>query len=102
MKNCPYCGTVYPDDEECCGLCGTKLETETEPKRSLCTASLVFGILGCFMLLPLISPLAALFTGRAALKQGESRSAAAGIVLSVISLSFTVLIAALYALWYLS
>ena len=63
--------------------------------------SLVFGILGCMLLLPVISPLAALFTGKAALKQGESRQASAGIVLSVIALASTVLAAALYLLWYI-
>ena len=52
------------------------------------------------MLLPVISPLAAMFTGKAALKQGESGYASAGVVLSVVTLSFTVLLAALYALWY--
>ena len=101
MKNCPRCGSVFQDSEEYCGLCGTALVTDTVPNRSLCNLSLIFGILGCVMLLPVISPLVSFFTGKAALKQGESITASAGVVLSVVSLSFTVLIAALYALWYI-
>ena len=43
------------------------------------------------MLVPVLSPLAALLTGRAALKEGKSGAASAGIVLGVTALSFTAL-----------
>ena len=98
MKTCRYCGSIYSGGEKFCGLCGSPLCEENEPKRSLCVTSLVFAIFGCMMLLPVISPLVSLITGKAALRQGYDRCAAAGVVLSVVSLSFTVLFAALLTL----
>ncbi len=56
MKICRYCGSIYSGEEKYCGLCGCKLEEQTEPKRSLCVMSLVCARLGCRMLLPVGSP----------------------------------------------
>ena len=98
MKTCRYCGSIYSGGEKFCGLCGTPLCEEPAPNRSLCVLSFVFAILGSLMLVPLISPLIGLFTGRAALKQGKDNLAAAGVILSVVSLSYTVLFASLLVL----
>lgn len=95
MKICRSCGSNYYGNENFCIKCGAALEEPADPDRPLCVTSLVFGILGFVMLLPVVGPLVSFFTGRAALKQGESVAASTGVALSVISLSFTALIAAL-------
>lgn len=98
MKKCDYCGSLFYGEENFCRICGSKLEESPEPGRSLCAVSLVFGILGWTPFLPVIGSVVSLITGRSALKQGESKVAAAGVVLSVVELSFAALIAALIAM----
>ena len=60
MKDCKYCGSVYYGEEKFCKSCGTQLEERYEPDRALCVTSLVFGILGWGLLLPVISPVVSL------------------------------------------
>ncbi len=98
MKTCQYCGSIYSGNEKFCGLCGAPLCEEPVPNSSLCVLSIVFAISGCLMLIPVVSPLIGLLTGRAALKQGKDKTAAAGVILSVVSLSYSVLFASLLIL----
>ncbi len=98
MKICRYCGSIYSGEEKYCALCGCKLEEQTEPKRSLCVMSLLFAILGCMMLLPVVSPVISLCAGKAALRQGDDKLAKAGVAISVVTLSLTVLLAILITL----
>ena len=98
MKICRYCGSIYSGEEKYCALCGCKLEEQTEPKRSLCVMSLLCAILGCMMLLPVVSPVISLCAGKAALRQGDDKLAKAGVAISVVTLSLTVLLAILITL----
>lgn len=101
MPYCPGCGNYYTEIKPFCGNCGVKLfEAAPVPasdtvcvKRGTSSGviSLVSGIIGMFMWIFPVFSVIGLVTGIISHAKGQRLTAKAGIILSVIGLSFFVI-----------
>lgn len=110
MAFCKNCGSNIDDNAVVCPKCGVATDKMTEKKRGaggLSIASLVLGIVAvafncCFYYISIPCSIVGLCLGIAGVKKDHSGVGKAGIVLSIISIVFTILCMTVLAAFYSS